>query len=313
MSPTLSVILCAHNPRQDYLDRTLQGLRAQNLNVEHWELLIVDNASREPLAAKMDLRWHPNARVVVEPKLGLTPARFCGIAATQGGLIVFVDDDNVLSPDYLEKAVEISTKWPQLGVWGGQVKPEYEVPPQPWMRPHLPLLALREFDSDKWSNLSLNYETSPCGAGMCVRRLVAAEYMTRASSDPIRSGLGRRGASLASCEDSDLAFTACDMGYGHGQFVDLRLTHLIPKGRLEEDYLLRLTEGIHYSLRMLAMIRGVKPLPDSLLEKFSRFVRRMRMSSRERRFFDAAFRGAKSARRFFEDVVKANSVANTGK
>src|SRR4030095_1866009 len=103
--PRLSVAICTHNPRADYFARTLDGLRAQTLSRNEWELLIVDNASAPPLAP--DLSWHPRGRIVREERAGLTPARTCAIRSTIADLIVFVDDDNVLAPDYLALCLEI--------------------------------------------------------------------------------------------------------------------------------------------------------------------------------------------------------------
>ena len=98
----ISVIICSHNPRAPYLRRVLDALRAQTLPAKDWELLLIDNASGEPLAGQFDLAWQPNARHVRENKIGLTPARLRGIAESKGDLLVFVDDDNVLRADYLQ-------------------------------------------------------------------------------------------------------------------------------------------------------------------------------------------------------------------
>jgi len=42
----VSVIVCTHNPRLEYLSRTLEALREQMLPKGEWELLVIDNASR---------------------------------------------------------------------------------------------------------------------------------------------------------------------------------------------------------------------------------------------------------------------------
>src|SRR5216684_3043522 len=39
--PSVSVIVCTHNPRSDYLRRVLDALQAQTVPMENWELLIV--------------------------------------------------------------------------------------------------------------------------------------------------------------------------------------------------------------------------------------------------------------------------------
>jgi glycosyltransferase involved in cell wall biosynthesis len=97
----VSVIVCTHNPRQEYLTRVLAALRVQTLPTAGWELLVIDNASKEPVAGRFDLSWHPHGRHVREDELGLTPARLRWIAEARAELLVFVDDDNVLDPDYL--------------------------------------------------------------------------------------------------------------------------------------------------------------------------------------------------------------------
>src|SRR5882672_7306824 len=97
----VSVIICTHNPRPHYLVRALNALRAQTLSFDRWEFLLVDNASKEPVAETYDISWHPNARHVLEQELGLAPARRRGMREATCDLFIFVDDDNVLDPEYL--------------------------------------------------------------------------------------------------------------------------------------------------------------------------------------------------------------------
>src|SRR5215217_6870119 len=97
----VSVIICTHNPRADYLKRTLDSLRAQTLSNDQWELLLIDNASTMPLASSWDISWHPHALHIKEDELGLTSARRRGMREASADLLVFVDDDNVLDISYL--------------------------------------------------------------------------------------------------------------------------------------------------------------------------------------------------------------------
>jgi len=85
-----------------------------------------------------------NARVVREEKLGLTHARVRGFEEAKGEIVVLVDDDNVLRPDYLEKAVEILDKNPLLGAIGGKALPEYEIEPPEWLKGIRSGLGLRD-------------------------------------------------------------------------------------------------------------------------------------------------------------------------
>ena len=111
----LAAVICAHNPRRDYFSRVLNALRDQTLPKNQWELIIVDNASKVPLASDWDISWHPNGRQVVESELGLAAARRRGMRETACELIVFIDDDNVLNSDYLSEALQIKREWPLLG------------------------------------------------------------------------------------------------------------------------------------------------------------------------------------------------------
>src|SRR3954465_7016965 len=115
----VSVVIPTHNPRIDYLQRVLLALRAQRLPLAEWELIIVDNASAEPVAPRVDLAWHPAGRVIREERLGVTAARLAGFAAARGEVIVLVDDDNALAPDYLATAAQLGREHPTLGAWSG--------------------------------------------------------------------------------------------------------------------------------------------------------------------------------------------------
>jgi Glycosyl transferase family 2 len=297
MSAEVSVILCAHNPRRDYLDRVLQSLRIQTLSNNRWEFLLVDNASEKQLSLDIDLSWHSHARHIREEQLGLTPARLRGIYESQSDIIIFVDDDNILDSEYLELALEISNKYSHIGAWGGQITPEFETEPAEWTKPYWSILAIREFDRDQWSNCDGHNDSTPCGAGLCLRRAVAEKYAYQVKQSANRNALGRKGNQLTSCEDSDLAFTSCDMGLGTGQFTALKLTHLIPTSRIQEEYLLRLMEGISYSGTHLTYLRKGRLLPRKRTwsQKILGFLRSLKMSQKEKNFYFAQVKGEQKA------------------
>lgn len=299
MHPLVTVIICTYNPRRDYLERVLQALKNQTLPTELWELLLIDNASDQILASEIDLSWHPFSRHVSEEQLGLTPARVRGIKEAVAEILVFVDDDNVLDQNYLEAVLRISKDFSIIGVWGGQIMPEFEEEPPEWVKPNLKnllgYLACREFAENKWSNLIHEYRTTPCGAGLCVRKIVAQKYAELVRNDPRRADLDRKGKQLTSCGDYDLAYTACDMGLGTGQFISLKLTHLIPPSRLKEDYLLHLIERIDYSITIMEYLRGKKPHQSTWISKIYQKFIRLRYGAKRFRFQDASTKGIRLA------------------
>lgn len=294
----LTVIICTHNPRSDYLARTLAALSAQTLAQAEWELLIIDNASDPAVAGRFDLGWRPDVRVVREEKLGLTPARLCGIREARGELMVFVDDDNVLDPDFLEVAQRIARERIWLGAWSGQCRGGFDEPPPGWTRRYWGNLAIREFDTDVWSNLPRLTATMPCGAGLCLRREVALEYLRKHDAGERRFQLDRTGDSLLSGGDNDLAACACDLGLGVGLVSALKLDHLMPPGRLTADYLARLAEGIHFSAVLLDAEHGIETPPRGLAGRIVDWLRLLRLAGPDRAIARAAQRGTRRAVQF---------------
>lgn len=284
----LSVVVCTHNPRQDYLHSALEALRAQTLSAEQWELVVVDNASDPPLQGTVPLAWHPRARVVREERVGLTAARLRGFAETSGALCVLVDDDNDLAPDYLAQAAAIAAEWTILGAWGGQTLPGWEREPEPWTRPFWPMLGVREFAEDRWSNVLGGKQPVPIGAGMCVRRSVVDRYREYLAHDERRAALDRTGTQLLSGGDIDLALTSLDLGLGTGLFARLKLVHRMPPRRTEEVYLRELVDGLEYSAVILNSFRGRHPVMPSRSQRFARWLEAWTLDRRARAFAQTA-------------------------
>jgi glycosyltransferase involved in cell wall biosynthesis len=292
-----TVIICTHAPRSDYLMRTLAALAAQTIPPSGYELILVDNASRDPVAGRFDLTWHPSLRVVTEPAAGLTNARLRGIAEASTELIVWVDDDNLLAPDYLERAVELAHVWPHLGAWGcGDFTPEWETPPAPNFFPYLDYLAVRRAGGDRWGNRPFDYASMPAGAGLCCRLAVARAYGKSVQGNPRRRELGRVGANLGACEDFDLALHAIDLGLGTGVFTSLRLTHLMPSIRVTEDYLIRLVEGHARSTVLLMALRApaFHPPAHNWKNRLRAWRLRRALPPVARRIHDARLRGERA-------------------
>ncbi len=258
-APLLSVILPTRNPHPGRLHRTLRGLASQTLERSQWEIVVVDNASDAAWEIPTELLpTLPPLRRVAEPIAGLTPARLCGIATAAGDLLVFVDDDNVLSPGYLTAALARFAHSPSLGAAGGPVLPEWETVPPAWTAEFHGLLALRDLGREPQlcrGGPTVPWPTfAPVGAGLVIRHAAAASYAAAVRHDLRRSSLDRARSSLGSGGDNDLVFTTLHAGGDVGYFPELSLTHLIPAGRLDAPYLTRLNRGIMRTwVRVLAL------------------------------------------------------------
>lgn len=265
----LSVILPTHNPHRGRLARTLAGLRAQTLPADRWELVVVDNASAPALTvAELAPHAPANLRLVAEPTLGLTPARRRGFAETRGEGVVLVDDDNVLAPDYLDQVAAILAAHPKLGAIGGRSLGEFEQPRPAWWQPEFDgLLALRDLGEAPQTCASLfdaatgrnEYpRCAPIGAGMAIRRAALAPWLADASAARLPD---RRGRELSSSGDNDIVLAILRAGWSVGYFPALALTHLIPAGRVQPDYLARLNRGIARSWVQVLHRHDANPWP----------------------------------------------------
>lgn len=299
--PKISVVICSHNPKEIYLERTFRSLEAQTLDRSEWELLLVDNNSREPLSGRWDLSWHVAGRHVREELPGLTPARIRGIAESAGDLLVFVDDDNVLSPDYLERANRLYLTQARLGAFGsGAIEPEFEVPPPRTLQSRLSLLALRTVPGPQLASTRTETHSIPWGAGLCVRRTVAAAY-AEVVKQLNMGALDRCGNRLFCGGDDLFSFVASDAGLSFGIFPELRVTHLIAPDRLTEQYFIRLIHDHAYSHAILKyLLFGASDVGrrSSSLRTLLHGVRRGLFSMRCR---VAALRGAEAAREVIQE------------
>lgn len=315
VKPLISVIICTHNPREDYLERTVQGLKAQTLPLDQWEFLVIDNASESLLAERWDLSWHPQARHIQEPTLGLTSARLRGIEESVADLLVFVDDDNILCADYLASVISISNERPYIGAFGASSVPEFETAPSKYVMKYLSYLAVGELAQDYWTNLPGSSKALPFGAGLCVRRSVADAYLQATQRNPLRRRLDRVGKSLGSHGDEDMAMFAIDLGMGIGRFRRLSLIHLISKQRVSEDYIVRIvSEGSASQLMLLSVRNAEAPLPEPKWVGITKLCWRLARADRfERKIIFATHRIQARTRRFMKSESFVSAQANSSR
>jgi hypothetical protein len=229
-------------------------------------------------------------------------------------LLIYVDDDNVLAPDYLETVLLIGEKHPRLGVWSGRVELEFETSPPEWTRRYWPFLAERLVSHDATaSNVRLS-EPLPVGAGLCARREAMQKYMGRMLEDPLRQALDRTGAILSSGGDTDIALTICEGGWERGVFKDLQMRHLIPSERHTEEYLVRLAGGICFSTMLLTLIHEPHepPAPTNLWWWFKYACDCATKFGRRRRLFQSCKSAHRMARALYEQSLADGSIRMDG-
>lgn len=265
----LTAIICAHNPRPEHIEPTLASLAAQEGVPDGAEFILVDNASTPHLSNTLDLSALTNfdsVRVVREEKLGLTHARIRSYHEAQGEILVYIDDDNILQPDYLARVMAAFEGDPTLGAVGGKSIPRYAVSPPDWFVDTGLDLACRDLGDARleadWSNGERFYPNcAPIGAGMAIRRSAYGHWVAAVTDDGARTALGRRGSDLASGEDNDMVLTVLEHGWRVAYLPELSLVHMIPAGRVSQAYLERYAESTNRTWVQVLDIHGIRPWP----------------------------------------------------
>src|SRR5215472_12566 len=127
---SVSVLICSHNGKAR-IAATLEALAKCEASFPV-EVILIDNNSTDGTAQAASAVWAGldppfKFRVVFEPELRLAYARRRGVREASNDLVVFCDDDNWLSRDYLSIVVQILSD-PRVGATGGQVEPVFEGP-----------------------------------------------------------------------------------------------------------------------------------------------------------------------------------------
>ena len=101
--------------------RCLQALAGQSLAPECFEVVVVDDGSPEAVAPELQQRTYPYAlRVMRQPNAGPGAARNHGARLARGRFLVFIDDDCVVEPEFLESYRQAFDR-DGAALWSGKV------------------------------------------------------------------------------------------------------------------------------------------------------------------------------------------------
>jgi glycosyltransferase involved in cell wall biosynthesis len=256
----ITVIIPTYNPDPKRLEQALSALKQQSLPTSLWELLIIDNNSSNNFHNQLDLSWHPSFRIITEKRQGLTYARVSGFEESKGEFIVMVDDDNLLGMNYLRDVSHIFAHHPLMGSIGGRSLPLFESVPPEWLNEFYRALALRDIGDksivDIWHGTYP--EAAPIGAGMAIRKTALIPYINliRSALNPITD---RTATSLTSGGDNEINIELLKAGWQVGYFPELILQHMIPKERMQPEYLARLVHDTNKSWMVLLNKHGINP------------------------------------------------------
>src|SRR5205823_1755024 len=113
--PRVSVVIPAYNA-QATLARTLESLRAQSYR--NWEAIVVDDGSSDDTAGIAEDYAGKDERIrfVLGLRMGVSIARNVGLSRARAEWILFLDSDDVITPDHLEKMLGEAEKDPACNI-----------------------------------------------------------------------------------------------------------------------------------------------------------------------------------------------------
>jgi glycosyltransferase involved in cell wall biosynthesis len=274
----VSVIICCHNS-QTRIGSTLQALAECHKDFPI-EVILVDNASSDDTTEVAREVWSKlgnpfGLRILLEPAPGKVYAQRTATKEARHELIVFCDDDNWLSPDYLVLAKQILSD-PNVGAASGQAEPVFEgqAPTFVYSHGHWLALGIQSLQTGDVTD-TVGYVW---GAGLAVRR---ADLMKIYECPHLPILSGPSGVlSNARGDDNELCWAIAVLGKRLIYDERLKIKHFMPRERLSLEYLRkRATVTINWDPEIVRRAVGLKTVSEtgdwilSALKSAMRWVR----------------------------------------
>jgi glycosyltransferase involved in cell wall biosynthesis len=269
------------------LDQVIGSIAGQT--EKSFRVLLVDSASPKAIPESV-LRplhdAHIEARLVREEIPGIARARLRTISETSSDWILFCDDDNVLTENFVAEGIAFIRENPGVGCFGGKLLLPEEIRYPKWASPFLPYLAIKDLGEKPRGGIATEWrEWEPPGAGVFVCRQVLQRFSEFVGQSPEALDLGRSGQSLSSGEDSLLMRCAYLINRATAYNPKMVLYHHLDPSRFRFEYLFRLMKGYGHSYVLLEKVLQNKEIPReyasylNLLATFIYIIRRNAPSS----------------------------------
>lgn len=235
----ISVIICCFNSELR-IKQTLAALNSLVIPDDvGCEFILVDNNCSDKTVEVALGTWRDfmsviPLQVVFQKTPGLASARRRGIEVSNHPVLIFCDDDNWLTENYVELALEVLERDSMIAAVGGHGVPVFEGNGKPaWFDEYCEAFAIGRQDT----NIENGRLISLYGAGLVIRR-AALEFIDNAGFRPYFTG--RKGKYLSSTEDTELTNVMVLCGFKLVYVKEMIFYHFMPIGRMNEAYLLRL-------------------------------------------------------------------------
>lgn len=232
----IDIVICTYNRAAD-LARCLNALRNQTAP-RSWKVTVIDNNSTDATPQVVHdyvaAGTLPELTRTFEPKPGLTAARQRAIRDSLAEWVAFVDDDCLLHPEWIARALATLAIYPNAGALGGRVVPDWGRPAPPYLHRNGWLFAQQDFGPDTCEVDNL------VGAGLIVNR--PALGRTGWTAAPLLAD--RIGHGFVSGGDVEISLRLRAAGHVLRYDPTMYLDHMIARDRQAMSRLIGLAAGL---------------------------------------------------------------------
>ena len=242
----LSVVICSYN-RGKYLPMVLDSLKVQDFPIQSHEIILINNNSTDNTNEIIQTYQQTNPEIplvyVIEYNQGISYARNRGVEAAKGDIIVFIDDDETVEPNFLTSVDDFFTQYQDAGISSGPVIPVYETEKPRWLSHFTMRLITGAYDKGR-SIKVLGNKDYPGTGHACFRKSLFIKY------GAFDVTLGRKGNSLMGAEDKDFFLRLMNGGEKCYYLPAAKIYHHIPDSKLTDEFFRKLTYSIGKSERI---------------------------------------------------------------
>lgn len=218
MSPIITVIIATRNRQQSLLS-LLTDLDSQSLSSALWNVVVVDDGSATPVAPLLETRLRAGRLLHTRTEgVGQSAARQQACSLATGDILVFLDDDMRVSPEFLSAHMRYHLHTPRAVVLG-------RIEPAPGLE-RMPLFErYHARQLERWHQAMRSGADRPRGVQLCMGNvsMMRADFEQAGGFDP----------SLRRSEDRELGvrleLAGCRLVFGD----DAASTHCSDHDRLD--------------------------------------------------------------------------------
>lgn len=253
-----SLAICTYN-RATLLRQALQSLADSKAPADQWELLLIDNNSRDGTSvAAHSFHDRLPLRYIFERKQGLSLARNRALRECRGDVVLFTDDDLTFDKDWLLRYDQAFSSKQAAGWFGGRILPRWPNGCPKWLHDESMALIsglLVRYDLGPGDRPYGVSDPAPFGASFALRRGVFEQV------GGFRPDLGVRGDSPGRGEEAEYFRRVQSAGHDGYYVGGASAWHWQDTARFQWLYLYRY--GIQKGIAAARMSRAQGDQPGS--------------------------------------------------